>query len=189
MVTTRHNCGTNHQTTTMMKVIPDTHVSLSPPCIGMMFSSGWILHNNYGAVLQNRLLWTCLSLIKGNNRYPMSATVVFFGKFIWPNLTQTWLPAGGHVFSSVLCIYRDPSKQSQHHGLEAKENIIRKPSTYPRDTTGDSVKAFRTHGWKYAKHQPPTPSSSFGSRSSCPVGIVTGVESMNMDDMEKVSRV
>ncbi len=34
------------------------------------------------------------------------------------------------------------------------EIVIKKPSSFPRDTTGDSVKAFRTLGWKYAKHPP-----------------------------------
>lgn len=63
-----------------------------------------------------------------------------------------------------------PSNQSIT-GLEAKENIlprvvIKKPSSLPQHTTGDSVKAFRTPGWKYAKHTPPTPPSC-GSCSSC----------------------
>lgn len=44
---------THHQTTAMMKVILDTHVSLSPPCIGMKPGSGQILYNNRKTELQN----------------------------------------------------------------------------------------------------------------------------------------
>jgi len=77
LVTTQHNCGTNHQTTAMMKVMLDTQVSLSPPCIGMMLSSGCILYNNHAAVPHSCLLSTCLSLIRGNNRHKdMSAALV-----------------------------------------------------------------------------------------------------------------
>lgn len=67
------------------------------------------------------------------------------------HLRQTGMLAEWCDFSlSSTSIGIHPSNQSIA-GLEAKENILRrvvikKPSSLPQHTTGDSVKAFRTPG-------------------------------------------
>lgn len=147
------DCWTNRQTTAMMKVMLDTHVSLVPSCMGMMLSE-YELHHNNGAERPSCLLSRCeyfkgAADIKTANVSDLINGDILTQEAVFSPPACTLIV----IHLSHRCYARHISKRKHIN----PEIVIQKSSSYPRHTTGDSVKAFRTPGWKYAKHTVSSP--------------------------------